>query len=113
MLDAAVQQARLRVSADLMLFRKSLLTLEGVVAEVGPPGQPMDLVMFLEFLRHFAEEWPRRWLALPQCREFATRLSNLDLAQTVCGVPSTLLRFWMGEGSDLLDRLRGTAEYRA
>ena len=113
MLDGAVQQARLRVSADLMLFRKSLHTLQGVVAAVGPPDQQMDYVMLIEFLSHFAEEWPRRWLAMPQCREFATRLSNLDLARTLCSLPTTLMRFWMGQGSDLLERMGSSADCRA
>ena len=35
LLDEAVRTAGLRFAADLMLFRKSLHTLEGVIAEIG------------------------------------------------------------------------------
>ncbi len=54
MLDEAVQNARLRVSANLMLFRKSLHTLDGVVAEVGQCEGQIDQTLSAEFLRHFA-----------------------------------------------------------
>ena len=102
MLDDAVQKARLRVTADMMLFRKSLHTLEGVVADVGEGGQ-IDQVLCTEFLRHFANEWPQRWLRLPHSRDFATRLSNLDLAQTLASCPTTIARFWTGHAMDAMD----------
>ena len=44
MLDEAVQKARLRLAADLMLFRKTLHTLEGVLAEIGADGSDADEV---------------------------------------------------------------------
>jgi ubiquinone biosynthesis protein len=106
MLDDAVQTSRLRVGADLMLFRKTLHTLEGVLAEIGTEQFRIDDVLFVEFLRNFAIEWPRRWIALPNSREFATRLSNLDLTKTLLSYPSTVARFWMGNSSDLIDACR-------
>ena len=102
MLDEAVQSARLRFGTDLMLFRKSLHTLEGVIAEVGASESQIDSVIFVEFLRQFVLEWPRRWFALPNSRHFATRLSNLDLTQTILSYPAAAARFWMGQSSDLL-----------
>ncbi len=103
MLDEAVLRARLRVSPDLMLFRKSLLTLEGVIAEVGERSGQIDKSLSIEFLRHFAAEYPLRWLRSPQSREFATRISNLDLLQTLGSYPTVVARFWTGHGFDILE----------
>lgn len=102
LLDDAVQTARLRVAADLMLFRKSLHTLEGVVAAVADDAHRIDDVLLGEFLRHFALEWPRRWMTSPASREFATRISNLDLTQTLLKCPSSALRIWTACWLDLL-----------
>ena len=103
LLDDAVQNARLRVSLDLMLFRKSLHTLEGVVAEVGESSRQIDKTLSIEFLRHFAAEWPRRWMRLPNSRDFATRLSNLDVTHTLLSYPATVARFWTGHALDILE----------
>lgn len=102
MLDEAAQNARLRVHSDLMLFRKTLHTLEGVVAEVGESRGQIDQVLCIEFARHFAYEWPQRWGHFPDSREFATRLSNLDLTHMMLSYPSTVARFWTGHAVDML-----------
>jgi ubiquinone biosynthesis protein len=106
LLDDAVHLARLRVAADLMMFRKSLHTLEGVVAEISAGTIRMDDVLLVDFLQHFALEWPQRWVALPNSRDFATRLSNYDLTQTILRYPATVARFWTGHCLDLLDTCR-------
>jgi ubiquinone biosynthesis protein len=95
LLDEAVQAARLRVGADLLLFRKTLHTLEGVVADIGA-GDRLDTVLLGQFLGHLAAEYPQRWLRLPGSRAFATRLSNADLAEAVLGWPWAVARFWLG-----------------
>ncbi len=102
LLDDAVQSARLRVAPDLMVFRKSLHSVMGVVAEVGPPGFQIDEVLGGKFLREFAVEWPKRWLAAPNSRQFATRLSNLDLTRTALSLPLAASRFWMAQGLRLV-----------
>jgi ubiquinone biosynthesis protein len=99
LLDEAVQTARLRVGADLLLFRKALHTLEGVLADVGAVSHRIDEVLLGEFFHHLAVEWPQRWLTLPHCRTFASRLSNADVARMMLGFPWAATRFW-------LDRLR-------
>lgn len=103
MLDDATHNARLRVSTDLMLFRKSLHMLEGVVAEVGERSGQIDKTLSIEFLRHFASEWPQRWLRLPHTRDFATRLSNFDVTSTLLSYPATVARFWTGHALDILE----------
>lgn len=109
LLDEAVQTTGLRVEADLMLFRKTLYTLEGVVAELGADNFQIDEVLVREFLIHFTMEWPRRWVSLPHSREFATRLSNWDLTRTMLGLPWTATRFWLHESLDRIRTFQPTA----
>jgi predicted unusual protein kinase regulating ubiquinone biosynthesis (AarF/ABC1/UbiB family) len=104
MLDEATQTARLRVAANLMLFRKSLLTLEGVIGELGADGFRIDHVVASEFLRHFGRELPERWFSRSASRAFAVRLSNADLAETLLSSPLAIPRFWLAESSELLDQ---------
>ena len=96
------RSARLRLGPDLLLFRKALHTLEGVEADIGAGASRVDDVLLGEFLRHLASEWPQRWLALPGCRAFATRLSNADLAQMMLRLPWAAARFWLVLASELL-----------
>lgn len=102
MLDEAVQTARLRVSADLMLFRKSLYTLEGVLADITAGVSYIDRVLLGLFLRHFSTEWRRRWVTPVDSRVFATQLSNGDLTQLLLSVPWTATRYWLDQSADLL-----------
>jgi ubiquinone biosynthesis protein len=95
LLDEAFQTAGLRVGGDLMLFRKTLHTLEGVLADVHAGTSPMDEVLLREFVRHLAVEWPQRWVALPHSRAFATRLSNADLVQMLLGLPWAAAQVWV------------------
>lgn len=103
LLDDAVNRAGLRVGTDMMLFRKSLHTLDGVITDVGDSAGQIQRTLTLEFLRHFAAEWPQRWYERPQSREFSTRLSNLDVTGVLLSGPATLARFWTGHAMDILD----------
>jgi ubiquinone biosynthesis protein len=97
LLDEAVQTARLAVGPDLLLFRKSLHTLQGVLADLDAEDRHMDEVLLGQFLFHLAVEWPQRWLVGPHCREFSTRLSTIDLARLILGIPWTATRFWLDQ----------------
>jgi ubiquinone biosynthesis protein len=96
LLDEAVQTARLRMGANLLLFRKSLHTLEGVVGDLGADKREIDRLLWREFLARFVSEWPWRWLAPPWSRTFATHLSNADLTHTMLTMPCTAARYWLG-----------------
>jgi ubiquinone biosynthesis protein len=96
LLDEAVASCGLRVGSDLLLFRKTIHTLEGIVDDIGPAESRIDDVLVGEFLGHFVREWPERWLAPPYSREFATGLSNADLAELWLSWPLTVTRFWLG-----------------
>jgi ubiquinone biosynthesis protein len=104
LLDDATQDARLRVTADLLLFRKSLHTLEGVLGEMHATGFSTDQALFYEFMRNFCSEWPGRWFVAANSHAYATRLSNADLAETLWNWSLTAPRFWQAE---LLDWFRG------
>jgi ubiquinone biosynthesis protein len=101
MIDAAVLRARLRPTTDLILFRKALLTLEGVLADVSA-GFRVDDILPLIFLRKLAGEWPRRWMTPPLARTFGTRLSNHDLAGLLMQLPWTTARAWLENALELL-----------
>jgi hypothetical protein len=111
LLDEAVQNAGLRVQTDLMLFRKSLHTLDGVVAEIGA-GVGLDDVLLVDFINHFASELPTRWLARPDSRNFSTHLSNLDLAAAAFNWPAAVERYWIGRTGDLLAACETSGELR-
>jgi ubiquinone biosynthesis protein len=102
MLDEATQSSRLRVGPDMMLFRKSLLTLEGVVRDLGAEGAEIEKTLFGEFLLQFGREWPERWLSLPTSRALPTRLSNIDLAATILSLPLAAARFGQAVWLDVL-----------
>ena len=91
MLDDAVIRARLRPAGDLILFRKGLLSLEGVLADVCADVRIDDLLPWI-FLRKLAGEWPRRFITWPLSRAFGTRLSNHDLASLLVQLPWTPAR---------------------
>jgi len=103
LLDEAVQTAGLRFATDLMMLRKSLHTIDGVLAAIGAAESQIDRTLFSQFLGHFAAEWPRRWLTAPNSRDFATHLSNADIAKTVLAYPAAVGQFWLGHSFDMLD----------
>lgn len=102
LLDDAATGARCHFGADLLMFRKALQTIQGVVADVAADCRP-DRVLTFALLRTLAAEWGQRSYTLPYSRHFATHLSNLDLTQLfvsapligqrqLYGLPSTLSR---------------------
>lgn len=100
LLDDATERAGIRVPADLILIRKSLLTLAGVVAELATQDDTIDAVVLAHFVGHFSIEFPRRWSAWPTCRDFATRISNADLVELALSWPLTAARYWLALGRD-------------
>ncbi|RJP31579.1 MAG: hypothetical protein C4547_15330 [Phycisphaerales bacterium] len=93
LLDAAVRDAGVRFSPDLLMFRKVLLTLEGVVADLCP-GFSADGVLAAAAVRRLAGEWPARMWASPFSRAFSTHVSAADVAAAMVQAPVAALRFW-------------------
>jgi ubiquinone biosynthesis protein len=104
LVDEAVQTAGWRPSADLLLFRKTMHTLEGVLADIGTGHERIDAVLSAAFVREFVGEWPRRWLAPPRSRAFGTRVSNADLTRLALNGPWTAMQFWLDQAVDFWKR---------
>lgn len=102
MLDEVTQKSRWRVGPDMMMFRRSLHTLDGVVRDLGAKTAEIEKTLLGEFLAEFGREWPDRWLSWPTSRSFATRMSNFDLAATILSLPLAATRFWQAQWLDVL-----------
>ncbi|MGZ8308903.1 MAG: AarF/ABC1/UbiB kinase family protein [Rhodoplanes sp.] len=94
LLDNAVQVG-VRFDAQMLLLRKMLHALEGVIADMGADRTCIDAVLLSDFFTRMAIEWPYRWLTPPDSRAFVTRLSNADLAGVTMNMPLTAIRFWL------------------
>jgi ubiquinone biosynthesis protein len=90
LLDEAVTSAGLRVAAHLLAFRKSLLTLDGVLADIMPDLR-LDDALIASFLPRLAAEWPLRALLPPESRALPTRISNADLARLAAALPGLVV----------------------
>lgn len=98
LLDDAVTGAGARFSADLLLFRKTLHVLGGVVEDVSEDASADDCLR-AEFATRLAREWPARAFATPFARYFPTHLSNADLLTLLWAGPATIARAWMNVAS--------------
>ena len=78
LLDGLAAAAGVTPAADLLLFRKSWLTLSGVAADLDG-GEVADPVLIAEGIGHWLGEWPLRLVARYDSRGFSTHLSNADL----------------------------------
>ena len=101
MLDDLARHASLTFPEETTLFRKSLLTLQGVARDVS--GEvTVDTVLVRSGLTTFAGELGERAKAPVSSREFGTHLSNFDLLTTWAALPWVPTRFWLGAWRDLL-----------
>jgi ubiquinone biosynthesis protein len=73
-------RAGIRFPPRLLLFRKVLLTLEGVLAHVCPTAS-LDAALLAEALAQLAWEWPVRWWKPLHDCEYATHTSSADLVR--------------------------------
>lgn len=101
LMDEAVTEAQGRFDAGLVMFRKVLQTLRGVVGDVSPDCH-VDRVMMFSLVKRLAGEWYRRACAEPRSREFATHFSNLDLTQLLVSSPIIGSRYALALQSGLL-----------
>lgn len=95
LMDATATRARVRYGADLIVFRKVLQTLQGVVADVCEDAGT-DTAMAEAFAGHLAREWPARLVAHPFRRDFATHMSNAELTHLLASSPLMASRVWSG-----------------
>lgn len=101
LMDAAVTEAGGQFDAGLVMFRKVLQTLDGVVKDVSPDCR-VDRVMALSLAKRLAAEWHQRAYAEPRSREFSTHFSNLDLAQLLVSTPIIGSRYALAMQAEVL-----------
>lgn len=95
LMDATATDARVRYGANLIVFRKVLQTLQGVVADVCDRAG-VDAAMAEAFAGRLVREWPARLMARPFRRDFATHMSNAELAHLMASAPLMAARVWSG-----------------
>lgn len=101
LLDGVAMASRVSFPEDLVLFRKALLTLSGVLADLAGP-QVAERVLMTAGLRCLLEELPARALARAGDRAFGTHVSNAELWSLWAGSGLTATRFWLGRWQDTL-----------
>ncbi|MCA9184037.1 MAG: hypothetical protein KDA99_00410 [Planctomycetales bacterium] len=89
LMDKSYELGKLRFEPDLMMFRETLLTLEGLLCSMAGNAAVLDKEMVREFVWQFLAEWPVRWIMPPDHR-FGTRISNFDLIHWAQRIPSTV-----------------------
>ena len=100
-MDDVATHACYRFGGDLVMFRKVLQTLDGVINDVSADSRP-DRVLTVALLRQLIAEMSGRSIALPVSRHFASHLSNLDLTQLLASAPLIGSRQLIGLRAELL-----------
>lgn len=93
LLDAIAFAGLGRFEPSLLFFRKSLLTLQGVLADVCE-DDALDAVLGWTALWQLLAEGSLRPWAPPGSRAFGPHLSNLDLLSLCWATPELSLRYW-------------------
>jgi len=104
LLDDASLSAGVSFSSELLLYRKSVLTIEGVVTDISTKSS-IGRVLPASAARQFLRELTARAFALPTSRHFGTHLSNLDLFSLYWGGPMAAARFWIHHWESRLSSL--------
>lgn len=100
LMDDSVTKARGRFGPDLVIFRKVLQTLNGVVADVSEESRA-DAVLAASLVSRLSVEMPGRMIARPLSRAFTTHLSNADLAHLSMSAPLIVSRYWLSLWQDI------------
>ncbi len=100
LMDDAATKARGRFGPDLVIFRKVLQTLNGVVADVSEESRA-DAVLAASLVSRLGMEMPGRMVARPLSRAFTTHLSNADLAHLSMSAPLIVSRYWLSLWQDI------------
>ena len=92
LLDDCALDGRARFDGELSVFRKSWLTLSGVLGDLVGTATP-DATLVRAGVEHFIAEMPRRWRPAP-ASAYATHLSNADIAGAMVSGWNTGARYW-------------------
>ncbi len=111
LLDNLVLQAQLPLQPGLLLFRKTWLSVEGVLWDLLGSNESMRRVMdetiMASFLERWVAEWPGRFHQPMHAPGAATHVSNVDILRVLASLPSA----WTAGWTDSVNRLcRGFAQ---
>lgn len=93
LLDSIVLGGDVVFSQDMLLFRKLVHIVEGVIADLDPACS-LDRVLLGAGFHQFCIDGLLRPLATPCSRAFGMHLSNIDLAELMCSGPWIAMRRW-------------------
>jgi ubiquinone biosynthesis protein len=99
LLDRLASRGALRFPEELVLLRKTLLTLQGVLADVDA-GCAVDHVLARSALTRFLGELPARAASALDSRAFGCPISTADLLALALDTPAAGLRYWAGQWRD-------------
>ena len=107
LLDKLVVQAGFRPGVELLLFRKSLLTVAGVAGDLTQTDEKgrtalLDQLVMASFCSHWLSEWPARFQTSFFDRSFGTHLANADLFRALCSAPVGCAFRWNQAGLEML-----------
>ena len=105
LLDRVAMTTGMGFPDNLVLFRKAILTISGVLADISP-DYSMDRVMLCSGLDQFSKEVSARFFARPGFRGFGTHVSNADLIELWSAWPGTAVAYWLGFWQDCLEALQ-------
>ncbi len=91
--DALAARSLVRFDGQLLLFRKAMLTLDGVVADL-TDTPPFDSVLISSGLSELLTTLPWRWCMPDPWRTGPAHLANADLFKLWLSAPATCLRLW-------------------
>jgi ubiquinone biosynthesis protein len=104
LLDRLATSGAMAFPEELVLFRKALLSLSGVVADVSAACS-RDRVLINVGAERFVRDLPGRARTPADSRAFATHVSTADLLGLWASFPATSARFWIGTWQDALATL--------
>jgi ubiquinone biosynthesis protein len=107
LLDRVATSTGMGFPDNLVLFRKSILTLSGVLSDLSA-DYTLDRIMLSSGLRQFSKELTARVLTAPGSRAFGTHVSNVDLMGLWSAWPSTAVAYWLGFWEDCLAVLQSS-----
>lgn len=105
LLDQSLLRGGLRFPPHLTAFRKVLLTLSGVLADLSAEHSS-NTILFNSGFRQFLSEWSSRVAGPMLSRSYGSHLSNEDLLRFWAGLPLTASTYWLAGWSDAINLLR-------
>lgn len=93
MLDEFAMRSAAGFPEDFALFRKSWLSLNGVIGDLAGEVSP-DLPLLALGLQRFVAEFPARLVARPASLAFATHVSNADVVELSVSSWASSWRYW-------------------